>query len=82
MSTGTPAAQRPAAPVRCRRNADRLTETQLENLRAALRGVCENARPTPCFLPWHRAHLDFFEWPPRDRSADASHLRARLATYA
>jgi tyrosinase len=41
MSTGTPIAQQPAAPVRFRRNADRLTEGQLQTLRDAFRAVYE-----------------------------------------
>ena len=39
MSTGAPAAQQPSAPIRFRRNADRLTEGQLQTLRAAFQSV-------------------------------------------
>jgi tyrosinase len=35
MSTGSPSAQQPAAPVRFRRNADRLTDGQVKTLRKA-----------------------------------------------
>ena len=35
MSTGAPSGQQPAAPVRFRRNADRLTAGQLKTLRKA-----------------------------------------------
>lgn len=41
MSTGAPLAQRPSSPVRFRRNADRLTDGQLQTLRAAFRSVYE-----------------------------------------
>src|SRR3954470_2388456 len=41
MSTGTPIAQQPAAPVRFRRNADRLTEGQLQTLRDTFQAVYE-----------------------------------------
>lgn len=41
MSTGTPIAQQPAAPVRFRRNADRLTEGQLQTLRNTFQAVYE-----------------------------------------
>jgi tyrosinase len=39
MSTGTPVAQQPAAPVRFRRNADRLTEGQLKTLRGSFQAM-------------------------------------------
>jgi hypothetical protein len=39
MSTGTPRAQAPVAPVRFRRNADRLTPGQLELLREAFEAL-------------------------------------------
>jgi tyrosinase len=39
MSTGTPAAQQPSAPVRFRRNADRLTAGQLGTLRDSFRAI-------------------------------------------
>jgi tyrosinase len=41
MSTGTPIAQQPAAPVRFRRNADRLTEGQLQTLRTSFQALYE-----------------------------------------
>jgi len=41
MSTGAPLARQPAAPVRFRRNADRLTEGQLQTLRGAFQSLYE-----------------------------------------
>jgi tyrosinase len=41
MSTGAPVAQQPAAPVRFRRNADRLTEGQLQTLRSSFQSLYE-----------------------------------------
>lgn len=39
MSTGAPIAQQPAAPVRFRRNADRLTESQLKTVRDSFQAM-------------------------------------------
>lgn len=41
MSTGAPVATQPAAPVRFRRNADHLTEGQLQTLRGAFQALYE-----------------------------------------
>lgn len=41
MSTGTPAATSPSSPIRYRRNADQLTDGQLETLRASFQAMYE-----------------------------------------